>query len=34
VHGIASLAIGGHLQAVGIAQAPDDLVAGVVAQVL
>jgi AcrR family transcriptional regulator len=34
VHGIASLAIGGHLRAVGIAQAPDDLVAGVVAQVL
>ena len=34
VHGIASLAIGGHLQAVGIAQAPDEMVAGVVAQVL
>lgn len=34
VHGIASLAIGGHLRAVGIAQAPDELVAGVVAQVL
>lgn len=34
VHGIASLAIGGHLQAVGIAQAPDELVAGVVGQVL
>ncbi|KBZ60674.1 hypothetical protein K875_03621 [Mycobacterium [tuberculosis] TKK-01-0051] len=34
VHGVASLAIGGHLQAVGIDQAPDDLVTGVVAQVL
>ncbi|MGV0071283.1 TetR/AcrR family transcriptional regulator [Mycobacterium colombiense] len=34
VHGVASLAIGGHLQAVGIDQAPDELVSGVVAQVL
>ncbi len=34
VHGIASLAIGGQLGAVGIVQAPDELVAGVVAQVL
>jgi AcrR family transcriptional regulator len=34
VHGIASLAIGGHLHAVGIAQAPDELVAGVVAQLI
>lgn len=34
VHGIASLAIGGQLGAVGIVQAPDDIIAGVVAQVL
>jgi AcrR family transcriptional regulator len=34
VHGIASLAIGGHLGAVGIQQAPEDMVAGVVAQLL
>ena len=34
VHGIASLAIGGQLTAVGIVQAPDELIAGVVAQVL
>ncbi|OBC00350.1 TetR/AcrR family transcriptional regulator [Mycobacterium sp. 852002-40037_SCH5390672] len=34
VHGIASLAIGGQLGAVGIVQAPDELIAGVVAQVL
>ncbi|OBF66401.1 TetR family transcriptional regulator [Mycobacterium sp. 852002-51971_SCH5477799-a] len=34
VHGIASLAIGGQLAAVGIVQAPDELIAGVVAQVL
>lgn len=34
VHGIASLAIGGHLRAVGIAQAPEELVDGVVAQAL
>ncbi|WP_369829724.1 TetR/AcrR family transcriptional regulator [Mycobacterium sp. E2479] len=34
VHGIASLAIGGQLSAVGIVQAPDELIAGVVAQVL
>jgi len=34
VHGIASLAIGGHLRAVGITREPDELVAGVVAQVL
>jgi AcrR family transcriptional regulator len=34
VHGIASLAIGGQLSAVGIAQAPDEIIAGVVAQVL
>ncbi|MEB4211445.1 TetR/AcrR family transcriptional regulator [Mycobacterium sp. 94-17] len=34
VHGIASLAIGGHLRAVGIAQDPDELVTGVVAQSL
>lgn len=33
VHGIASLAIGGHLRAVGITGAPDELVDGVVAQV-
>ncbi|OBH41479.1 TetR/AcrR family transcriptional regulator [Mycobacterium mantenii] len=32
VHGIASLAIGGQLGAVGIDQAPDDVIAGVVAQ--
>ncbi|MGV0554785.1 TetR-like C-terminal domain-containing protein, partial [Mycobacterium kansasii] len=34
VHGIASLAIGGHLRAVGITQAPEELVEGVVAQAL
>lgn len=34
VHGIATLAIGGQLTAVGIVQAPDELIAGVVAQVL
>lgn len=34
VHGIASLAIGGQFEAVGITQAPDELVAGVVAQLL
>lgn len=34
VHGIASLAIGGHLRAVGITQAPEELVDGVVAQAL
>lgn len=34
VHGVASLAIGGQLSAVGIVQAPDELIAGVVAQVL
>jgi AcrR family transcriptional regulator len=34
VHGIASLAIGGQFQAVGITQAPDELVANVVAQLL
>ena len=34
VHGIASLAIGGQLSAVGIDQAPDEVIAGVVAQVL
>lgn len=34
VHGIASLAIGGQLGAVGIVQAPDEIIAGVVAQVL
>lgn len=34
VHGIASLAIGGQLTAVGIVQAPDELIAAVVAQVL
>lgn len=34
VHGIASLAIGGHLHAVGIVQAPDELLAGVVPQLL
>jgi len=34
VHGIASLAIGGHLRAVGIAQAPEEMVEGVVAQLL
>lgn len=34
VHGIASLAIGGQLGAVGIVQPPDKLIAGVVAQVL
>lgn len=34
VHGIASLAIGGHLHAVGITQAPEELVTGVVAQAL
>lgn len=34
VHGIASLAIGGQLGAVGIVEAPDDIIAGVVAQVL
>ncbi|OBH59731.1 TetR family transcriptional regulator [Mycobacterium mantenii] len=32
VHGIASLAIGGQLGAVGIVQAPDEVIAGVVAQ--
>lgn len=34
VHGIASLAIGGQFQAVGITEAPDELVANVVAQLL
>jgi AcrR family transcriptional regulator len=34
VHGIASLAIGGDLRAVGIHQAPEEMVAGVVAQLL
>lgn len=34
VHGIASLTIGGQLRGVGITQVPDELVAGVVAQVL
>ncbi|MEE2852514.1 MAG: TetR/AcrR family transcriptional regulator [Actinomycetota bacterium] len=34
VHGIASLAIGGQLGAVGIVSAPDDIIAGVVAQAL
>lgn len=34
VHGIASLAIGGDLRAVGIERAPEDLVDGVVAQLL
>jgi len=34
VHGIASLAIGGDLQAVGIERAPENLVDGVVAQLL
>lgn len=34
VHGIASLAIGGHLRAVGITQDPEELVEGVVAQAL
>lgn len=32
VHGIASLAIGGQLDAVGIVQPPDEIIAGVVAQ--
>lgn len=34
VHGIASLAIGGHLRAVGITREPEELVDGVVAQVI
>ena len=34
VHGIASLAIGGHLDAVGLHQSPEEMVAGVVAQLL
>jgi hypothetical protein len=34
VHGVASLAIGGELSAVGIEQDPDAMVAGVVARVL
>jgi AcrR family transcriptional regulator len=34
VHGIASLAIGGQFQAVGITGAPDELIASVVAQLL
>jgi hypothetical protein len=34
VHGVASLAIGGELRAVGIQQDPEEMVAGVVARVL
>ncbi|OBH13853.1 TetR/AcrR family transcriptional regulator [Mycobacterium sp. E1747] len=34
VHGVASLAIGGELQAVGIEQEPEAIIAGVVAQML
>ncbi|OBG61991.1 MULTISPECIES: TetR/AcrR family transcriptional regulator [unclassified Mycobacterium] len=34
VHGVASLAIGGELVSVGIAQQPEDVIAGVVAQML
>jgi hypothetical protein len=34
VHGIASLAIGGQFEAVGITRAPDELIANVVAQLL
>jgi len=34
VHGVASLAIGGELSAVGIQQDPEEMIAGVVARVL
>jgi hypothetical protein len=34
VHGVASLAIGGELRAVGIQQDPEAMIAGVVAQLL